>query len=292
MEKKIENYILLVLLAVIWGSSFILMKKSLEVYSYEQVAALRLFIAFLSLIPFLFIAFRKVKRKHWPFLFLTALLGNGFPAFLFSKAQTQLDSGFTGILNSLTPLFTLFLGVLFFSLRLRRINIIGILIGFIGAVYLSTSILNREVVINNYVLYIILATFLYAVSINVIKYYLLELDSLSITSLAFLFLGPFMGFYIFNTDFIELTQTPEGLKALIYILILALVGTSFAVVLFNYLLKRSSVVFASSVTYLIPIVAILWGFIDGEQIIIKHLLATILIFLGIYLVNKKEVNSE
>ena len=288
MEKSFKNYTILILLAVIWGSSFILMKRGLEVYSHTQVAALRLLIASISLVPFVFSALKKVKRKHWFPLFVSGVFGNGFPAFLFTKAQTQLDSGFTGIVNSLTPLFTLILGIFFFSLTPTRANMIGILIGFIGAVYLTACNWNAEIVINSYVFYIVLATIFYAISINVIKHYLGDLDAIHISALAFLFVGPPMAFYIFNTDFIILAQSSAGFEALIYIIILAVIGTSFAVVLFNYLLKQSSVIFASSVTYLIPIVAIAWGVFDGENILLQHLIGAAIILLGVYLVNKKE----
>ena len=133
-----------------------------------------------------------------------------------------------------------------------------------------------------------MATLFYAISINVIKRYLGELDAIHISALAFLFVGPPMAMYIFNTDFIILAQSSAGFEALVYIIVLAVIGTSFAVVLFNHLLKQSSPIFASSVTYLIPIVAIAWGVFDGENILLQHLIGAAIILLGVYLVNKKE----
>ncbi len=287
MEKSIKNYIVLVLLAIIWGSSFILMKRGLDVYSYTQVAALRLFIAFLSLTPFLLKAFKVVKKKHIVPIVVMALFGNGIPAFLFTKAQTQLDSSLVGILNSLVPLFTLLLGVYFFRTRPTKTNIVGIIIGLCGAVFLTYSTMGGGVEINSYVYLVILATIMYAISINVIKKYLHDLDALSISSLAFLVIGPFSAIYIFNTDFMALSVTNEGLEALLYITLLAVVGTSSAVVIFNQLISRSSAIFASSVTYLIPIVAIFWGIFDGEKVTLIHLLSVVIILGGVYLVNKK-----
>ena len=287
MEKSIKNYIVLVLLAIIWGSSFILMKRGLDVYSYTQVAALRLFIAFLSLTPFLLKAFKVVKKKHIVPIVVMALFGNGIPAFLFTKAQTQLDSSLVGILNSLVPLFTLLLGVYFFRTRPTKTNIVGIIIGLCGAVFLTYSTMGGGVEINSYVYLVILATIMYAISINVIKKYLHDLDALSISSLAFLVIGPFSAIYIFNTDFMALSVTNEGLEALLYITLLAVVGTSSAVVILNQLISRSSAIFASSVTYLIPIVAIFWGIFDGEKVTLIHLLSVVIILGGVYLVNKK-----
>jgi len=292
MKKSIKNYITLFFLATIWGSSFILMKKGLLVFSDTQVAALRLFIAFLSLTPFLFQAFKKVNKKHILPIFIMAFFGNGIPAFLFTKAQTELDSSLVGILNSLVPLFTLLLGVYFFKSKPSKINILGVLLGLCGAVFLALFVAGNGIEINNYVLLVVLATVMYAISINVIKKYLQNIDALSVTALAFAIIGPLSALYIFSTDFLTLVQTEEGIEALLYITLLAIVGTSAAVVIFNKLIIRSSAIFASSVTYLIPIIAILWGVFDGENITIHHILAVIIILSGVYLVNKKSIRKS
>jgi len=287
MKKSIKNYLTLLFLATVWGSSFILMKKGLLVFSDVQVAALRLFIAFLSLVPFLFQAFKKVSKKHIFPIFVMAFFGNGIPAFLFTKAQTELDSSLVGILNSLVPLFTLLLGIYFFKSRPSKINILGVLLGLCGAVFLTLFSTGIGIEINNYVLLVVLATVMYAISINVIKKYLQSIDALSVTALAFSIIGPLSAFYIFNTDFLILAKTDKGVEALLYIALLAIVGTSSAVVIFNKLISRSSAIFASSVTYLIPIIAILWGVFDGENITMHHILAVVIILSGVYLVNKK-----
>jgi len=287
MEKSIKNYLTLLFLATVWGSSFILMKKGLLVFSDVQVAALRLFIAFLSLVPFLFQAFKKVSKKHFFPILVMAFFGNGIPAFLFTKAQTQLDSSLVGILNSLVPLFTLLLGIYFFKSRPSKTNIAGVLLGLCGAVFLTLFSMAGGVEINSYVLLVVLATVMYAISINVIKKYLQGIDALSVTALSFSILGPLSAFYIFNADFLMLAKTDQGIEAMLYIALLAVVGTSSAVVIFNKLISRSSAIFASSVTYLIPIIAILWGVFDGEIITMHHILAVAIILSGVYLVNKK-----
>jgi drug/metabolite transporter (DMT)-like permease len=287
MEKSIKNYLTLLFLASVWGSSFILMKKGLLVFSDVQVAALRLFIAFLSLVPFLFQALKKVSKKHIFPIVVMAFFGNGIPAFLFTKAQTQLDSSLVGILNSLVPLFTLLLGIYFFKSRPSKTNIAGVVLGLCGAVFLTLFTMGKGVEINNYVLLVVLATVMYAISINVIKKYLQGIDALSVTALAFSIIGPLSAFYIFNTDFLVLAKTDQGIEALLYIALLAVVGTSSAVVIFNKLISRSSAIFASSVTYLIPIIAILWGVFDGENITMHHIVAVAIILSGVYLVNKK-----
>ena len=243
--------------------------------------------ALFSLVPFLFQAFKKVSKKHIFPIVVMAFFGNGIPAFLFTKAQTQLDSSLVGILNSLVPLFTLLLGIYFFKSRPSKTNIAGVVLGLCGAVFLTLFTMGKGVEINNYVILVVLATVMYAISINVIKKYLQGIDALSVTALAFSIIGPLSAFYIFNTDFLVLAKTDQGIEALLYIALLAIVGTSSAVVIFNKLISRSSAIFASSVTYLIPIIAILWGVFDGENITMHHIVAVAIILSGVYLVNKK-----
>ena len=287
MKKNLASYTLLFSLAFIWGSSFILMKKALVVYSDYQVAALRLFFAFLVLIPFLFKSINNIKRDHiFPF-FLVGFLGNGIPAFLFAKSQLILQSSFIGILNSLTPIFTLLFGLCFFGMKGRLTNIIGIIIGFFGAYFLYSDQINYSVTFQLEILLVVIATICYAFSINIIRTYLKNVDSITITSVSFLFIGPPSLIYLYSTDVLNVMTDEGGFLALFYIIILAVLGTAFAVILFNELIKRTSAIFASSVTYIIPIIAILWGVIDKEKVTITYLLGVVIILCAVYLVNQK-----
>ena len=288
MEKSVRNYASLAFLALIWGSSFILMKRGLEVFNFMEVAALRIVIAFVSLIPFLPQAFKLVKPKHYFPIVISALLGNGIPAFLFTKAQTELDSSLVGTLNGTVPLFTLILGVYFFSAKPSKANILGIFMGLLGIVFLAFSTLKDGFAFNGYIFLVVLATIFYATSINVIKKYLQDLNPASIAALAFLIIGPIAAVYLFNTSFLYQLQThPDGYKALGYIALLSVLGTSMAAIIFNRLLNRSSAIFTSSITYLIPIISIFWGVLDGEIITSYHVLGSVIILSGVYLVNKK-----
>ena len=296
MKNQYKQYFILILLALIWGSSFILMEKGMcpfegeDTYSDMQVAALRLFIAFLSLLPFVYKAFKQVKKKEIIPLLVTGLLGNGIPAFLFTIAiTTPLKSSFVGILSSLTPIFTLILGIYFFRSRPTSANIFGIIIGFCGALLLYFSEIKDLTTLNIGVFLIVLATICYGTSVNVIRKYLRRLDSISISALSFLFIGPFAGYYIFTTDFLAIASTNNGMISLGYVSILAIIGTSFSVVIFNKLIKETSAIFAASVTYIIPIVAILWDAFDGKIIEAEHYLGLIIILFGVYLVNKKKI---
>ena len=288
MERTIKNYFSVAILAVIWGSSFILMKRGLEVFNYMQVANARIFIAFITLIPLMPKAFKLVKRRHFFPILITALLGNGIPAILFAKAQTYLDSSLVGILNSTVPLFTIIIGFLFFKIKPNNANIIGVLVGLLGVLFLTINSINTKIMLDKYVFIVILATIFYAVSMNVIKNYLQDFNASSITAIAFLIIGPFSIVYLSNTDFLyQLNSHPSAYKALGYIALLSIFGTSMASIIFNKLLNRSTAIFTSSITYLIPIVAIFWGVIDGEIITINHIVGFIIILCGVYLVNRE-----
>ena len=286
-NSNVANWSMMILLAFLWGSSFILMKRGLEVFSYTQVADLRMGLAWISLIPFVWKKLKKTPKHFWIPLAVVGLFGNGIPAFLFTKAQTQLDSSLTGILNALVPLFTLLIAVFLFKTKVKGYNILGILIGLAGAIWL---VAGDGIIMENahYAWFVVAATICYAISLNTIKNYLEELNPIHITGLAFFFTGPPTLIHLFSTDFLELMHTQEkAWSALLYIFILAVIGTSMAVVIFNKLIAKTTAIFASSVTYLIPIFAIIWGIIDGEYIALKHILGTAIIFTGIYLVNKQ-----
>lgn len=260
------------------------------VYTSSEVGALRIFIAFLVLSPLIFKHVKKEHLKYWPAFLGMGMLGNFMPAFLFTKAETGLSSSLTGMLNSLTPLFTLLLGIVLFKAKTKLINGIGILIGFIGAIGLLVSGKSEDVNNNlSYGLYVVVATICYALSVNIIKKFLNEVPSITATVWAMMLIGPMAGIYLFaGTDFTSHFQTnPQALSSLGYICILAIFGTAISVIIFNVLIRNTNALFASSVTYLIPIVAMGWGIIDGEGVLIQHFLWITVILLGVYLVNKK-----
>ena len=282
-----KNYGLLLVLGIIWGSSFILMKKGIIVFSTKEVAMLRLGIAWLTLLPFTWKSIKSTPKKTWKPLAIVGLFGNGIPAFLFTEAQSVLDSSLIGILNALVPLFTFIIAIFFFKTKWKISNLLGILIGLTGAIWLISGgglVLDQA----HYAWLIVIATLCYSISLNTIKVYLQEMSSIQISSFAFMFVGPpcILGL-VFSDFYPTLMSTKGSWQALVYITILAVLGTSVALVLFNKLVKNSTAIFASSVTYLIPIIAVFWGIIDGEQISINHFLAIGIIFTGIYLVNKK-----
>ncbi|WP_456464285.1 DMT family transporter [Lutibacter sp.] len=290
MDDKKLRWIYLFTLSIIWGSSFILIKKALVGLTPIQVGVFRILFTTVFLLLIGFKSFSKIKKRHWYYLTLNALLGSFFPVFLFAYAIEKIDSSITAVLNSLTPLNTLILGGLFFGFKFRKNQVIGIFIGLAGTLMLILK--SAELHPNQdyfYAVFIILASVGYAFNVNILKKYLFDLDAVSIavgnfvllTIPAFVVLW-YTGF--FNTfEFSESTTT-----SLFYMLILSIFGTALAKIMFNKLVQISSPVFSSSVTYLIPIVAITWGVLDGEKISFLQFISGFVILAGVYLVNKSK----
>ena len=287
LENKTWQWVILLLLSLIWGTSFILMKRGLESYSNSQVAAFRIFFSFVFMLPVTLRKIKAINRDNVLSLIIVGFIGFAIPAFLFTKAQTRIDSSLAGMLNSLTPLFTLIVGILFYRSHARWVNIAGLIMGLIGAVGLMwNGDMNVFKGINVFALFIVAATICYGINVNEIKFKLVNLSSLEITSLSFLFTGPIAGIFLLFTDFTPVRETPDYLLNLAYIAILALFSSVIAVLVFNHLIKYTTTLFATSVTYIIPLFAIMWGIIDGESIRIIQLLWISVILLGVYLVNK------
>ncbi|MDI9342599.1 MAG: EamA family transporter [Sediminibacterium sp.] len=290
MKVKQIDWLILCSLGLIWGSSFILMKRGLDAYTSEQVAALRIGLAAIALMPFHLKIKRPDFKKYWKGLVLMGCFGNLIPAFLFTKAETQISSSLTGMLNALTPLFTILLAFWWLKHRPKPKEISGIVIGFAGAILLLAQ--SPDGAGNGNPLYgllVVVATICYAISITGIKKYLNDLDSLSATVWAFTLTGPAALLYLFGcTDFTNaFLSHPLALTSFGYICILALIGTAFSVVIYNTLIRRAGAVFASSCTYLIPVVAIFWGIFDGETISMLQIGAILLIILSVYLITRK-----
>ncbi|MFI5220037.1 MAG: DMT family transporter [Bacteroidia bacterium] len=293
-EDKILRWFYLAVLAIIWGSSFILMKRGLVSFSPDQVAAIRMFVSFIALLPFVIKHMKKVKKEHYKWIFLSGILGNGIPAFLFTHAQTHVVSAVAGMLNSLTPVFVVIIGTVLFGSRFRFSHIAGVIIGLAGAVTLilihSSGHLRNE---NNwYGMLIIFATICYAFSVNIIRKYLLSVEALFIAGFALFAAGIPCGIFLFTTDFTtRFTTQPEAWESFGYIVTLALFGTAFSTVMFYKLVKISNALYASSVTYLIPIVAMLWGVFDNEGLGWYHIMAMAGILLGVYLINLESIRE-
>lgn len=285
-SAQVRAWLMLGFLSLIWGTSYILIKKSLVVYSPVEVACLRLSISTLAFLPFAWRRRHRVRRNQLGLLLAIGLTGTALPAFLFSIAQTRVSSAMAGTLNSLTPLFTLLIGMAFFSARPGPARIIGVIIGLAGALCLILFGTQLRVDDNLwYGLLIVAATLCYATSTNLVGYFVRELSSLTISAVSFSLVGlPALVWLLAGSDFTTVLATDPGAwKALGYVAFLALFSTVLASVIFFRLIQETNPVFGSTVSYFVPAVALGWGIADGELISLVHLLGLGLILGGVYL---------
>mgnify|MGYP006085538141 FL=1 len=290
MNTEQKKWFFLFILAITWGSSFILIKKGLQGLSPLQLGSLRTVISALFIFTIGFKSLKTIQSHQWKWIMITGFLGTFFPSFLFAFAETEVDSGVVSILNSLVPLNTILIGLAVFKITSTKTQVFGVILGFIGASMLIFNSMELHPDQNYlYAGFVVLATVMYASSVNIIKRYLQDVKPIAIAT------GNFVAIVIpavlvlsFSNFFT--TQTFEN--AAIYrsigcVAILSLFGTVMAKIIFNTLIQISSPVFASSVTYLMPVVALLWGLLDGEVFGLNQGLASLLIVSGIYLANKK-----
>jgi drug/metabolite transporter (DMT)-like permease len=289
-NKKGTAVILLLALSLIWGTSFILIKQSLKIFSPDQVGALRVAAAFIFMLPMAIQHLKELKSSDYSKLFISGMLAVFIPAFLFAIAQTHLDSSLAGILNTLSPIWTMIIGVLFFSQRFRGWAVFGIIISFGGCIILAMARVGGGLgEFNVYALLIVLACACYGTNLNFIKFKMNYLQPMTIISVSLLLIAPLAYIYLFGfTDFTFKMANVEGAwKAFGFVIILALMSTAVANLLFYKLLKISSPLFASSVTYVMPIVSVMWGLLDGENLLMGHFIGMALILGGVFLANRK-----
>lgn len=297
LTNRTKAWIYLIILSIIWGSSYILIKIGVvdplgnERIPPMQLGALRMSIAFLVLSPFLVRSIKEIKKHHIIFVALSGLFGNGLPAFLYAYAETRLDSTIAGMLNSLVPLFVIVISASIFAFKIKLNHVIGIIIGILGAFLIVYHKIfgvdfSQEDILPLVV--VVFATTCYATSLNIIKYKLFDLSSIAITSISFAFIGPFCIAALFFTDFFTRLQTQENiLPGVAAVATLSVFGTALAVLLFNYMVKISSPIFASSVTYFIPIVVIILGILYGEKVTLLEISGIGTLILGVLVLNKK-----
>ncbi len=276
------------MLAATWGSSFILMKLGLRSFTPIEVALLRVSISFLVLSPFVFYHIRTIPRDKWKWLAAAGFLGNGVPAFMFALGLSKINSSLGGIINATVPLFTLIVGSIFFSMNFGKKSIWGVFIGLIGAVYLivfgGTGKGDTDYL---YVLFPLIGSLCYGFSSNIIKLKLKELKPIVVTGAALTTQAPFAILFVFILGIPEKAMsTPLHTESFLYITLLAIMGTSLAVLVFNYLIKHTTVLFAASVTYLVPMFAMAIGFFAGETISIHYFIGMGIIILGVWLTSR------
>lgn len=288
-SPRLQNFITLGFLSLIWGSSFILIKKSLDAYSPLQMALLRQSFSGAAFLPFLIYYWKKVDVKRLHFYALIGLCGSAIPSFLFAYAELHISSSVAGILNSLVPLFTFLLGLMIFRAKFVGSKLVGVLVGLAGAsilIFAGTS-QNLEADIF-YSFLIVLATICYGINANLVASVFRDLTSIEISMVGFTMVGiPSFIYLVSGTNFLQLMTTyPQAWQAFGYVSILSLVGTVLATVIYFKLIQQTNPVFASTTAYLMPIVSVIWGLLDGEMVGWQHLIGLMLILGGVYLSRK------
>lgn len=281
-QGKIWHWLVVALLSLIWGTSYILMKKGLRSFSTYQMASLRILISFVCLLPIALRNLPKLNKNNLRSILIIGFFGSGIPAFLYPLAQTRIDSSLTGMLNTLSSAFTLAIGILFYKRKAIRSQMAGVFLGFLGAAGLLYS---GSLTLNYYGLFVVLATLMNGVSNNEVSK-VEGLNGLQITSLSFFVLSPFALALLLSTDLHAVTLTPHWLQNFSYIAILSVLGSAFANAIYYSLVRDTSPVVASVVAYFIPIVATLWGISDNEHPAPTMFISVLLILAGVYLINR------
>jgi len=288
MDTKQLKWAYLLVLSLIWGSSFILIKRGLVGLTAVQVGSFRIIFAAIFLLVIGFKSLRKISRRQWKFVAITSFFGTFTPAFLFAIAETEVDSSIVAILNSLTPLNTLVLGIIAFGIQFQKRQVIGVFVGLVGCLLLVLSGAAAHPGQNYYyVVLVVIATLCYAINVNLIKKYLSDLNSLSITTGNFAVLLVPALIILSTTDISKTIHIDITKHSIFFVMILGVLGTGIANVLFFKLIQMSSPVFATSVTYLIPIVAFFWGLLDSEMLTPIQFFGAFIILIGVYLSAKK-----
>ena len=285
--KNWKVWLLFTALCLIWGSSFYLIKLGLEAYSPLQVAVIRLGCTMPFVAPFALKLLGKLTKKSLGYVIVVGLLSTLIPSFLIALGQTQVNSATAGILNATVPIFTVVIGYLGFRERIKRVTLLAILIGLfaVGTIILKRS--DETLSINHFTIFILLATFGYGLNINTVKTKLKEMNAFAIATVSVFFSGLLvLPLLIIDWSSYQLATQAHDLKPLWAVLILGILGTALAQYLQNAIIKLTDVTFASSVTYTIPIVAVFWGVLDGEEIDLTTIVAGICILLCVYLIRR------
>lgn len=284
----LNRWVLLAFLSLVWGSSFILIKKSILYFTPFQVGAVRICLAGIVFMAYGIPVLRKLPKKVVKWMVVAGLCGSFFPMFMFPLAQTEVSSSMAGVLNALMPIFALIVGFLLFGVKSGWSQGIGAFVGFSGAAILLFT--SGEIGVGNfgYALIAVVAALLYAISSLLIQLRLKEVNSLKLSVGIFTLLLPAGLVCLWLSGFFsDFRGTADQWVGLGYVSVLSLVGTALAAGLFFRLIQSSSAVFAGTVTYLMPLVAAFWGILDGERITAWFFLAMSMIFLGIYLIRER-----
>jgi drug/metabolite transporter (DMT)-like permease len=287
-KQNFTNWLLFVLLSLIWGSSFILMKESARHLSGLQIGAIRIFSAGICFFPFALVHITRIPLRKLLPVILSGLLGSLIPAFLFATAIAENgESSLASILNSLTPLFVIVIGVSFFKVTIQRKKIVGVLVGFAGLLILSLSKKNDPAQIDNGLLLILIATVLYGITVNIVSHFLKGIDGLKIASVSLAIMAIPAAVIMWRENVFSIFRYDEEARISIGIAaVLGIAGSAIATAIFYILIQKAGGLFASLVTYAIPIVAMMWALLANEDVTILQVISLAIILGGVYMANR------
>tara|TARA_B100001939_G_scaffold154202_1_gene133213 strand:- start:1790 stop:2680 length:891 start_codon:yes stop_codon:yes gene_type:complete len=292
ISENNKRWLYLAVLSIIWGSSFILIKKGLVGLTAFQLASLRMIFAATAIGIYSFNSLKKIPKKSWKWIIITAYFGTFFPVYLISYGQTEIESGLASIITTVTPINTLIIGIIFFSLTFTTKQLLGLFVGLVGSILLLYEAKETNSDTNIfYSFFVFMTTVGYAASVNLIKKYLTEIPPEAVTAGIFLSISPPALVVLFLSDFTSLNFNDSEVKtSILFIFILGVFSSAIAQTLFNKFVKIASPLFASAVTYTMPIVAIFWALLDGEILTLMQYFAAAIILIGVYMVNKKKTS--
>ncbi len=294
MNPEKERWVLLIVLSIIWGSSFILIKKSLEHFNPYEVGALRVLIAGVLLLPLAIMNIRKFPRKHLKWLLLAAFTGNFIPMFLFPIAETKVSSSIAGIVNSMMPIFVIIVGALFWKFSTSKRQLLGVAISFTGACILAFSGGPSGELKLVPVVLLLIATLCYAISITTVKskLHMIPAKILSAFVFSFVLIVPSLIALVFAGFFNSVEPSKDFFIGLGFVSLLSIFGTGLAMMLNYRLLSISTPLFASTVTLLMPVVAVLWGILDGEKLTQMQGFGGVVILAGLIFLRAKPLDKK
>lgn len=288
MPAKFSSWLLFLILCLIWGSSFILMKEGMKHLNPYEVASIRILSGGMVLLPFAIKHIRQMTVSQTMLAMASGWLGTFIPAFLFCIAEQKISSSLASFLNALTPIFTIVCGLLFFQSKVAGSKILGVFIGFTGMLLLFLASSGNTFRNGAYAGWVVLATFLYGLNVNLVSGQLRHLPSFYITSVACASLVPPAALTLWLAGWsTHPTMEHKGFAwSLTASIVLGVMGTAVATILFYRLMKIAGGLFSSMVTYGIPFVALGWGLLAGEKVGALQIAGLFIILLGVFQTRK------
>ena len=247
----------LLLLAAIWGSSFLFMRVAVVDFGPFALNLIRVGLAALILMPvFLKKDARQTFKKHWKSFMLIGVSNFAIPFTFLSYTSITLNAGTTSLINATTPIFTALIGALFFTQKITLTQVIGLVFGFFGIYIISQNALSVDLSQGLLAIFAgLIATCGYGLTINYSKKHLQDVGAIELTAGGLLF----GALYLIVPGVIYWPETTPSLSNWLSAISLAVFCTAISLVLFFQIIKKIGALTSSSVTFLIPIFAILWG---------------------------------